>query len=86
MCRVCVCRGAVRSSLAGTRAPAGRGRPYPAAFCAGALAQGGFKRSAEGGQGGAEMEMELGAQKARRPGSPVWIDVVYAVGGLGPTC
>ena len=49
----------------------GRGRPYPAAFCAGALAQGGFKRSAEGGQGGAEMEMELGAQKARRPVSPV---------------
>ena len=49
---------------------------------------GGFKRGAErgaeGGQGGAEMEMELGAQKARRPGSPVWIDVVYTLGGLGP--
>ena len=30
------------------------------------------------------MEMELGAQKARRPGSTVWIDVVYTTGGLGP--
>ena len=40
-------------------------------WCAGALAQGGFKRGAEGGQGGAEMETERSAQKARRPGSPV---------------
>ena len=31
-----------------------------------------------------EQKMELGAQRARRPMSPVWIDVVYTTGGLGP--
>ena len=87
VCHVCV-GGAARPSPAGARASPRRGRPFLAVFCAGALAQGGFKRGAErgaeGGQGGAEMEMELGAQKARRPGSTVWIDVVYTTGGLGP--
>ena len=72
MCSVCTCVGGGGPVVpGGRRAAAGRGRPCPAAVCAGELAQGGFKRGAEGGQGGAEMEMERSAQKgqeARVPG------------------